>query len=150
MAPLHDLATVDVPGKIDEEVTCGEVLAEDFAEVIGSDPLAHEAHAPFHPGTDRRLEGLEINDRNVVGWHLDVVKENRQRAAGHGAKTDKQNPVGEVDHHLSAVRVEKNLPSRRATTVEVGQSITTGKSVCRMVSGRSRLPTAGRSRACQL
>ena len=114
MAPLHDLAAVDVPGEIDEEITCGEVLAEDLAEVVGGDPLAHEAHAPFHPGADRRFEGLEVEDRDVVGRHLDVVEEDRQGAAGHGAEADKENPVWEDEHRVSTAREGLNSPRAAA------------------------------------
>ena len=34
VAPLHDLAAVDVPGQVDEEVAGREMLAEQRAQVV--------------------------------------------------------------------------------------------------------------------
>ena len=98
VAPLHDLAAVDVPGEVDEQVAGGEVLAEQVAEVVWRHLVADERDALLDPRPQRRLVGLEVEDRDAAWVDLDVVEEHRQRAAGDGTEADEENAFVEDEH----------------------------------------------------
>ena len=78
-----------------------EVLAQHRAQVLRRDPLADEAHAL---GRSRACSAsravLEVQDRDVLQRHADVLQEDRQRALGHGAVAHEQYLLLER-HHLA-------------------------------------------------
>ena len=45
MAPLHELAAVDVPGQIDQQVAGREILAEERAHVLFRDTVPDKRDA---------------------------------------------------------------------------------------------------------
>ena len=98
VAPLHDLAAVDVPCKVDEQVARGEVLAEQVAEILRRHLVADERDTLLDPRPQRRLVGLEVEDRDAAWIDLDVVEEHRQRAAGDGTEADEENAFVEDEH----------------------------------------------------
>ena len=98
VAPLHDLAAVDVPGEVDEQVARGEVLAEQVAEVVRRHLVLDERDALLDPRPQRRLIGLEVDDRDAARIDLDVIEEHRERAAGDGTEADEENAFVEGDH----------------------------------------------------
>ena len=93
VAPLNDLAAVDVPGEIDEEVAGRQMFGEERVQVLRRHLLLHEVHALFDPRLQRRVIGLELHDRDLRRLDVDVLHEDRQRAPGHEAKAHEQDPI---------------------------------------------------------
>ena len=108
VAPLHDLAAVDVPGQIDEEVAGRQMFAEQRAHVLRRDLVLDERHALFDPRREDLLVGLEVHDRDTPRIDGDVPHENRQRAPCDGAETDEQDALGERLHSASAVYLRRH------------------------------------------
>ena len=103
VAPLDDLAAVDVPGQIDQEIAGREMLAEKRAQVVRGDALLDEAHALRDPRRERGLVGLELHDRDLRRLDVDVLDENGQGASRDETKTHEQNTIRKRLHADSAV-----------------------------------------------
>jgi hypothetical protein len=98
MTPLHNLAAVDVPGQVDEQIACGNVLCEKRPEILGFDAILDERHALREPGTERRLVWLKVHDGDTLRRDLHVLEENGQRASRHRTKSNKENALVELEH----------------------------------------------------
>src|SRR5207245_1164963 len=61
VAPLHDVAAIDVPGQVDEEVAGREMFAEKRAQILRRDAVLDEGHALLRPGPQRDLVRLEVH-----------------------------------------------------------------------------------------
>jgi hypothetical protein len=98
VAPLEDLAGVDVPGQVDDHVTGADVLLQNRRHVRAGDLLLHERDALLRPGGEHLPPVLEVHHRDVLRRHLHVLHEDGQRALRHRAVTDEQDPLSELDH----------------------------------------------------
>ena len=98
MTPLEDLAAVDVPGQVDQQIAGRHVLGQFRAQILRRDPPPDEADALAGPGLQRLRAVLEIQDRDVLQRDAEVFEEDRQRALGHGPVAQEQNALGKVDH----------------------------------------------------
>jgi hypothetical protein len=98
VAPLQDLAGVDVPGQVDEDVAGAQVLPQQAGHVLARHPLVRELHALPQPGLERVAPVLEVHHRDVPGRHADVLHQDGQRALGHGAVAHEEDALAEVDH----------------------------------------------------
>ena len=105
MAPLQDLAGIDVPGQVDQDIAGREVLAEHRVHVLLRDLVADVADALGGPLAEFLLLCLEIDHGDVLRGHLDVLKEDGERAFGDGAVADKEDLVAEIDHDALEVRL---------------------------------------------
>jgi hypothetical protein len=103
MAPPHDVAAVDVPGEVDEEVARREVVPEQVGEVAGLDLRADEVHALRDPRPQGVLVGLEFQDRDVTRIDAHVLEEDGERAAGDEPEADEDDPAVEGDHGLGRI-----------------------------------------------
>ena len=98
VAPLHDLAAVDVPGQVDQEVAGRQMLAEERAHVLFGDALLDEGHAALDPGPERRLVRSEIHDGDALRIDVDEAQKNGQRASRDGPETNEQDSVRKGQH----------------------------------------------------
>ena len=123
VAPLEDLAGVDVPRQVDDEVAAAGVLREETTHVLARHAVAHEAHAFRRPARELRGTILEIHDRDVTGRHLEVLEKDRERALRDRAVTDEQDALVEFDHDFArrmirgmcghASKTDKSFPRRK-------------------------------------
>ena len=97
-APGEELAGVDVPGEIDQEIAGADVLGEQGAHVVLGHAVADEADALGGPLFELPGAVGEVHHGDILRRHLDVLEENGQRALGHGAVTDEEDFVFEFDH----------------------------------------------------
>ena len=74
VAPLEDLAAVDVPGQVDQQIARRDVLRQLRAEILRRDPLPDEADALGGPGLQRLRAVLEIQDRDVLQRDAEVLQ----------------------------------------------------------------------------
>ena len=100
MAPLDDLAAVDVPSQIEEHVAGRNILPQHRAEVFGRDPLPDEADALVGPRFQRLGAVLEVQHRDVFQRHAEVLQQDRQRTLGNSPIAYHENPLAEVDHAM--------------------------------------------------
>ena len=98
VAPLQDLAGVDVPRQVDQDVAFGHVLAEQLVHVLLSHPVAHVTDAVRGPLPELLLLALEVDHGDIFRGHLDVLEQDGQRAFGDGAVADEQYLFAEFDH----------------------------------------------------
>ena len=99
VAPLQDLAGVDVPGQVDQQVARRQMLAQQRGPDCPACTRSRTKRTPeFGPGPQLRRAVLEIHDRDVCRRNLDQLEEDRQRALGHRAVADEEDFFGESDH----------------------------------------------------
>src|SRR5262245_28640805 len=98
MTPLHDLATINVPCEIDQEIARRNILAQQRVQILRRDPIPDEGHPSFEPGLQRCLVWLEVHDGNFFRIDPDVLEQNGHRAPCNGAKTDEQDSIWESEH----------------------------------------------------
>ena len=111
VAPLEDLAGVDVPGEVDEEVARGQIFAEQPAHIFLRHAVAHKPHAPGGPRLQLRRPVLEIHDGDVPGRDLDQLENNRERALGHGPVAHEEDFSLEFGHDLGRLRCARGAGS---------------------------------------
>ena len=106
VAPLHDLAAVDVPGQVDEEVAGREMFAEERAQIVLRDAVLDEGDPPFEPGPQRRLVRIELHDGDALRIDVEVAQQDGQCAPRDGAKAHEQNSMRKCQHPLAPMRIE--------------------------------------------
>ena len=89
VAPLEDLAAVNVPGQVNQQVARAQVFAEQRAHVVARHALVHKVHAALEPRRQHGTAVFEVHDRDVPGGHLDVLDQNGEGALRHRPITDK-------------------------------------------------------------
>jgi hypothetical protein len=95
MAPGDDLAAIDVPGQVDQEITLGEMLAENSGKILGRDPDVLEMDSLRSPWLESLLVGVEVEDRDVIQRHLDMLQKDGKSASGNSAEAEKYDTVAE-------------------------------------------------------
>src|SRR5215468_3698930 len=112
MAPLNDLAAVDVPGQVDEEIAGGDVLSKQRPQALRCDAVLDERHALLEPGEECRLVRLEVHDGDLLRRNLHVLEENGQRTSRYRTKPNKENaPIkGEHGRSASFPRIARDSP----------------------------------------
>lgn len=95
MAPGDDLAAIDVPGQIDQEISLGKMLAENGGKILGRDPDVLEMNSLRCPWLEGLLVWVEVEDRDVIQRHLDVLQKDRKSASGDSAEAEKYDAVAE-------------------------------------------------------
>src|SRR5208337_4933158 len=88
MAPLDNLAAVDVPGKIQEKAAPGQGFGEDGTKVFRGDLPFQITEAPGRICLEVLGFILKIYKRDILKRYIDVPKQDGERALGHGAITD--------------------------------------------------------------
>ena len=106
VAPLDDLAAVDVPGQVDQQVARRHVLGQQRAHILGRNTILDQRHSLLDPRPERGLVGVEFEDRDLARMDLKVLEQNRNRAARYGAETDKQDTLAEREHPLALHNVD--------------------------------------------
>ena len=101
MAPLHDLAAIDVPGQVDDHVAGGDVLGEQRSHVVLLNAILDKRHPLLEPGTQSRLVRLEVHDGNLSRRNLHVLEKDGQRASRHRTKPNKENTPVELEHEIT-------------------------------------------------
>src|ERR1019366_2411057 len=101
VTPVEDLARIDVPREIDDDVARPDVRAEERSHVLHRDAVADEPDALRGPLLQFLRTVLEIHHRDVFGRDLKVFEQDRQRAFGHGAVADEEDLVLESGHLIS-------------------------------------------------
>ena len=94
VAPLEDVAAVDVPRQVDDEIPGRDVLAQQRTQILRRHAIPDEGHALLDQGLQRRLVWLKVHDGDVRGIDADVLQQNGQRAPRHGPKTDNKMRFG--------------------------------------------------------
>jgi hypothetical protein len=97
MAPGYNLATVDVPRQVDEQVTRAQKPTQHLAEISRRDLLANELHSLFRPRFQLPSAVLQVNYSYVRQRHSQVFRQDRQCTLGDGSKTDHQYSLAELD-----------------------------------------------------
>ena len=110
VAPLQDLAGVDVPCEVDEQVAGRKVFAEPRSQILAGDAIAHETHAPGGPLCQLGRPVPEIHHRDVPRRHPDQLEDDRQCAFRHRAVAHEENSVLERDHDIGRLRCEARSP----------------------------------------
>ena len=95
MAPGDDLAAIDVPGQVDQEIPLGEMLAENSGKILGRDPDVLEMDSLRSPWLESLLVGVEVEDRDFVQRHLDMLQKDGKSASGNSAEAEKYDTVTE-------------------------------------------------------
>jgi hypothetical protein len=72
VAPLDDLATINIPGQIDEEVSRREVLSQQASQILRGDSVLDEGHALLDPWLQSRLVWLKVHDGDALRIDAEV------------------------------------------------------------------------------
>ena len=110
VTPLDDLAAVDVPGQIDQEIAGRHVFPQFGAQILRRDLPPDETDALADPRLQRVRTVLEIHDRDVLKRDAEVFQEDRQRTLGHGPVAQEQNAFVEVDHAILPMSQPSSSP----------------------------------------
>ena len=112
-APLEQLAAVDVPGQVDQQVARRKVLAQQRAEIVGPHAVADEGDSLLDPGRKRLGLVLEVHHRDVLRRDLHVLEEDRQRALRDRPKTQEEDFVLKRRHRCCVLQGQVRARFRR-------------------------------------
>ena len=70
VAPLDDLAAIDVPRQVDEQVPGRDVLAQQRAQILRRHAIPDEGHALLDPGLQSCVVWLKVHEGDVRGITL--------------------------------------------------------------------------------
>jgi hypothetical protein len=100
------------------------MLAQNLAQVLGSDSLVGELHPLIEPRLQLRRAIFEVEDRDALGGHFDVLQQNGQSALRHSAKAHEKHPSIEWQHPVPPSSHQRNVPFLRP--VPWGSTLETG------------------------
>jgi hypothetical protein len=98
VAPLEQLAAVDVPRQVHQQVPRPQEPAQQGPQVFRGHPLADEADALGRPRPQGLRRVLEVQHRKVLQGDLHVPDEDWQGAARHRAESQEQHLAVELEH----------------------------------------------------
>ena len=100
LAPLDEVAGVDVPGEVDEQVTGAEPAAQGGVQVPGRDPVPDDARAGLHEVGVRGGAVVEVQHGQLCQVHVQVAEQQRLEAARHRPAAEQQQPPPQRDPRL--------------------------------------------------
>src|SRR5262249_15982362 len=103
VAPLHDLATVDVPRQVDEQIAVRQMARQQVAHIVRGDPVLDEGHSALQPWPQCRLVRLEIHNGDAPWIDPYMVQKDRQRAPRNGSEAQEQDAFLEGCHSMSSL-----------------------------------------------
>jgi hypothetical protein len=123
VAPLDQVAGVDVPGEVDQQVAGAELPGQGGAEVVWRDPVAGQARAGLQQVGVGDGAVVEVQHGQLGQVHVQVAQQQRLQAARHRAAAEQQQPSAEGDRR-PARDGRGGLPAREAVTdgTELGEA----------------------------
>jgi hypothetical protein len=88
MTPLDNLATVNIPGKIDQQASRREIFREDPVKVFMSNFLLEKPQSPGGPGFEILCFVFKIDDGNIFIGYDNMPQKDRERAFRNGTISD--------------------------------------------------------------
>ena len=98
MAPANDLTAVDVPSKINEEVTFANMACKYFVKIFWTDLFLNKSYTLFGPWAKSFFIGGKINNCYPSWVNFNVAKKDWKCTASDESKANEQNFVIKGNH----------------------------------------------------